>query len=109
MTQMGRYCKAYPAKRFREYAGWVEDCAHLRTDPSGAKRTRLEDDDVLYLQENYVVTDGIFKDENVVFAEVTGSWKRFCTDVLRFRIPDHATSPEGAEEPEPKARSGNSP
>jgi hypothetical protein len=95
MTSMGRYCKAFPARRFREYAGWVEDCGHLRTDAAGARRNRIEDDDVLYLQENYTVTDGLYKDENVVFAEVTGDWVRFCAEVLAFRLPDDATSVEG--------------
>jgi hypothetical protein len=28
-------------------------------------------DSIVYLQENYVVTDGIFKDENVLFDDVT--------------------------------------
>jgi len=95
MTSMGRYCKAFPARRFREYAGWVEDSGHLRPDATGARRNRIEDDDVLYLQENYVVTDGLYKDENVVFAEVTGDWERFCADVLGFRLPDDATPAGG--------------
>jgi len=31
------------------------------------------------MQENYVVTDGIFKDENIIFDNVTPEWKDFCT------------------------------
>lgn len=95
MSQMGTYCKAYPARRFREYEGWAEDCAHLRPDAKGATRTHIDDGDVLYLQENYVVTDGISKDENVVFAAVDESWKRFCTGALGFSIPDYARPREG--------------
>jgi hypothetical protein len=97
MSQMGMYCKAYPARRLRAYAGWVEDCAHLRPDAQGARRTRIEDDDVLYLQENYVVTDGLYKDENVVFADVTEAWKQFCDGVLGFEIPDDARPSGGRE------------
>jgi hypothetical protein len=97
MSEMGKYCKAYPARRFREYDGWAEDCAQLRADAEGAKRTRIEDEDVLYLQENYVVTDGIYKDENVVFAAVDERWKQFCAGALGFRIPDYARPRESPE------------
>jgi len=47
----------------------------------------LTDDDFLYLQENYVVTDGIFKDENIIFDKVTLAWKDFCDNTLLFEIP----------------------
>jgi hypothetical protein len=93
---MGRYCKAYPARRFRAYDGWLEDCSHLRATAGGEKRTRIADEDVLYLQENYVVTDGIYMDENVVFSDVTDGWKRFCAGALGFVLPDYARAPEDA-------------
>jgi hypothetical protein len=51
----------------------------------------LTDGDFLYLQENYVVTDGIFKDENVIFDDVTPAWIAYCQDVLKFEIPDYAS------------------
>jgi hypothetical protein len=41
------------------------------------------------LQENYVVTDGIFKDENIIFDDVTDEWKEFCTKELEFEIPEY--------------------
>jgi hypothetical protein len=42
--------------------------------------------DFLYLQENYVVTDGIFKNENIIFDNITYEWKDFRTKVLKFEI-----------------------
>lgn len=97
--QMGKYCKAYHTKSFRGFSGWKENLANLRTERNvengkdvERRKTALHDDDVLYLQENYVVTDGIFKDENVVFDDVTEEWKRYCADALEFRIPDYASS-----------------
>ena len=48
----------------------------------------LTDDDFLYLQENYVVTDSIFKDENVIFDNVTPEWVEFCQENLGFEIPE---------------------
>jgi hypothetical protein len=93
--EMGQYCKAYYARQFRPYAEWKENAAMLRKDKKyengveiELERTELKDDDILYLQENYVVTDGIFKDQNIIFDEVTDEWKRFCTSELRFEIPD---------------------
>ena len=47
----------------------------------------LTDDDFLYLQENCVVMDGIFKDENIIFDNVTLAWKDFCDNTLLFEIP----------------------
>lgn len=101
--EMGKYCKAYHVKRFREFEGWREKLDSLqpvKTIENGKEveqpRTALADDDVLYLQENYVVTDGIFKDENVVFGEVTDAWKQYCADVLEFQVPEFAGS--GAED-----------
>ncbi len=95
MAEMGRYCKAYLAKDFRQFAGWTENLDNLRPeesdDPDGTetKRTELKDDDILYLQENYVVTDGIFIDENIIFDDVTDEWKAFCHDQLEFEIPEY--------------------
>jgi hypothetical protein len=91
MAEMGKYCKAYQAKDLRAFAQWREDLAAMRQDVAGAAeggRTALRDDDILYLQENYVVTDGIFKDEHIVFADLSEAWKAFCRGQLQFQVPD---------------------
>ena len=50
----------------------------------------LDDESILYLQENYIVTDGIFKDENIIFDNVTDEWKDVtATTPLAFEIPDY--------------------
>lgn len=89
MSEMGKYCKAYLAKRFYDYPGWKANLENLRQNSNSEnedeeQRTTLDGDDVLYLQENYVVTDGILKDENIVFDEVNDEWKAFCEKVLEF-------------------------
>ncbi|MEW5927368.1 MAG: hypothetical protein AB1941_07785 [Gemmatimonadota bacterium] len=103
MAEMGRYCKAYYAADFRKFPGWKENVANLRKDKQEVngkevevERTELKDDDILYLQENLVVTDGIFKDENVVFDQVSPEWEAFCTGDLAFEIPDYARDDEPA-------------
>ncbi len=101
MAEMGKYCKAYLAKDFRQFDGWTENLENLRQEEEKPGRTELQDDDILYLQETYVVTDGIFLDENVIFDQVTDEWKTFCTAELQFEIPVY----EPIEIPEPAAAS----
>lgn len=79
MGEMGRYCKAYPIASFRAFPGWTEASEHARAPLTG--------DSFLYLQENFVVTDGIFKDEHIVYDRVTPDWERFCKEELAFSVP----------------------
>jgi hypothetical protein len=91
--EMGNYCKAYLAQQFRQYSGWTENKANVRKEKKEIDGKEVEvdrdldDDSILYLQENYIVTDGIFKDENIIFENVTDDWKHFCTETLAFEIP----------------------
>lgn len=93
MAEMGKYCKAYMVQDLRKFSDWAENLENLRQPESEGNevepRTTLKDDDILYLQENYTVTDGIFKDEHIIFDQVTDQWKDFCTSDLEspFVIP----------------------
>lgn len=93
MAEMGKYCKAYLAKQFREYPSWSENAANVRKEKKEVNGKevevdrQLDDESILYLQENYVVTDGIFKDENIIFDNVTDEWKEYCHGTLAFEIP----------------------
>ncbi len=106
MATMGRYCKAYSLKKLREFDGWTEQVENARkekqkgADGKEVEVTRvLTDDDYVYLQENHVVTDGIFKDENIIFDQVTPEWIAYCHDILQFEIPSFASAqPEPAKE-----------
>jgi hypothetical protein len=88
MAEIGKYCKAYMISRFREFSGWTENSENARKE-SGSPR-QLTDADFLYLQENYIVTDGIFIDESVIFNNVTPEWIDFCKNVLKFEVPEFA-------------------
>ena len=98
MAQMGRYCKAYPIGRFRAYSDWTENTQNLRkektqVDGKEVEVTRqLTENDHLYLQENYVVTDGIFLDEHIVFEQTTQEWIDFCKNTLEFEIPNYESA-----------------
>jgi hypothetical protein len=73
MAKMGRYLKAYPVERLREYPGWDLAASGVGDRP------------YLYLQDNYTVTQGIFLDEDVVFDRVTPEWTTFCQVQLGFQ------------------------
>ena len=98
MSKMGRYCKAYPVSRFREFSGWRENGANARKENDVPRP--LTDRDFLYLQENLVVTDGIFLDENVIFDSVTPEWNDFCEKTLSFELPDYVEA-EGQKSESP--------
>ena len=91
MAEMGNYCKAYLLEQLRAYPGWSEKSENARVDDvdgeKGDTPRALDDDSIVYLQENYVVTDGIFKDENILFDDVTDEWKEYCHSTLGFEIP----------------------
>jgi hypothetical protein len=99
MGVMGNYCKAYLVKDLRAFGDWREDLSALRPAEEGGDdratidrvRDSLGDDEVLYLQEDLVVTDGIFKDEHIVFASASEEWRRFCAEQLEFSIPSWVT------------------
>ena len=93
MAIMGKYCKAYLIKNLRQFEQWTENSENTRKEKQEIDGKEVEvkrvltDDDFLYLQENYIVTDGIYKDENIIFDNVTPEWKEFCHKTLEFEIP----------------------
>src|SRR5262249_51560342 len=89
MAQVAPYCKAYPATRFQEFAGWV---APTETGPAPGTNEKSPHDAVIedywFLQDTYVVTRGILPDEDIVFDQVTPEWIAFCKTTLGFAVPD---------------------
>jgi hypothetical protein len=84
---MGKYCKAYPITQFRQFSAWKENGQNARKENDAPRP--LTDSEFLYLQENFVVTDGVFLDENVIFDNVTPEWIDFCKNTLKFEVPDY--------------------
>jgi len=96
MANMGRYCKAYPLQRLRKFKGWTEKIQSVqRKNPAAGQSAEatepLTDDSIVYLQENHVVTAGIFQDEDIIFDDVTDDWREYCKSVLNFELPDYLT------------------
>lgn len=87
MRVMSKYCKAYPLSRLREFDGWDEHARlpRKRELVNGAETEReLEDDIILFLQEDFTVTSGIFMAEGVVFDCPARGWTTFCKEILQF-------------------------
>jgi hypothetical protein len=110
---MSQYCKAYSIKELRKFHKWKEKKENARTEKKVTNGKEIEaprklsSDDYLYLHENYVVTDGIFADKNIIFNSTTKEWKNFCENDLKFRIPDFVTNKiqEGDSGKDDKAKS----
>jgi len=102
MRKMGRYCKAYPIQRFREFSGWKENAENAAKETKQVDGNEIEavreltDTDYLYLQEDFTVTDGIFLEENVIYDDVTPEWKEFCLQTLKFEVPNYDLAAIGA-------------
>lgn len=82
---LGGRCKAYPSHRFREFPGWAERA-----------RGEFADDHMLYLQDDFTVTDGVYRGERIVFDDVCDEWRRFCRQRLNFRVAA-AAAPASAD------------
>jgi hypothetical protein len=91
MAEMSDYSKAYLLGQLRAYPGWHEKSENARVEEVDGKKAdaprELTDDSIVYVHDNYIVCDGIFRDENVLFDEVTDEWKQFCHSDLAFEIP----------------------
>src|ERR1044071_361646 len=104
MATMGKYCKAYPVNRFREFTGWSENLQNLRKEKKQADGQEVEaarelkENDHFYLQENLVVTDGVFLDENIIFDKVSPEWEEFCKNTLKFEVPNFNLQAAGKAE-----------
>lgn len=84
MSVIGWYCKAYEANRFQAFSGWaeVQKKCEESTPPIG-------EDGVLFLHEDFAVTAGPVREENIIFDNVTDTWREFCAQTLQFRVPEY--------------------
>lgn len=80
-----KYCKAYHMSDFRQFAGWSESRINWKKSADDAE---FSDDDVVFLHEDYTVTQSIWSNENVIYNNVTSEWQDFCNTVLEFKVPD---------------------
>lgn len=84
----GNYARAYLLGELRKFSDWREEkSTSIPADENGNSH-ELSDDDVVFLQEDFTVTELIWPGENVIFNQTTPEWIDFCTQELQFKVPD---------------------
>lgn len=81
-----QYCKVYQVSALRQFPDWKETNAAEKTGNGSAEE--FADDDVVFLHQDYTVTRSMWRNEDVIFDQVSPEWKEFCTNVLEFKVPD---------------------
>ena len=85
------YARAYLLGELRKFSDWREEKINWKetipADENG-NSGKLSDDDVVFLQQDFTVTELIWAGENVIFNRVTPEWIDFCTQELQFKVPD---------------------
>lgn len=88
---LGNYAKAYLLEELRKFSGWREEKINWKettsADENGASH-ELSDSDVVFLHQDFTVTQLIWPGENVIFDQVTPEWLEFCERELQFKVPD---------------------
>jgi hypothetical protein len=82
-----QYCAAFHLKELQQFPGWVENRIPARPEPAEAAGKPAEDG-IVFLHQDYTVTNSIWRNEDVIFDQVTPQWKEFCASVLGFKVPD---------------------
>ncbi|MBC8229638.1 ankyrin repeat domain-containing protein [bacterium] len=89
------YCKAYHLKNLRKFPNWFESKVNWKEkkdDKDGFESENQDkgfsDDDVVFLHQDFTVTQSMWHNENIIFNQVTPEWKEFCINELKFKVPD---------------------
>lgn len=90
-----KYCKPYQLRDVRKYSGWSESRINWNTqesDDNCAASSGINEsftgDKVVFIHQDFTVTESIWRDENVIFNDVDAAWQEFCSNVLNFKVPD---------------------
>lgn len=87
-----KYCKAYHLRDLRSYPEWFESRINWKEkkDNNGASSEAEEfnEDSIVFVHQDYSVTESMWHNENVIFNQVTPAWMAFCAGELGFKVPD---------------------
>jgi hypothetical protein len=81
------YCKAYYIGDLRKYSHWSEQTVH-RTAAEGGRDESAIQESVVFVHQDYTVTASMWRNENIIFNDVTPSWVEFCANNLNFSVPN---------------------
>jgi len=83
-----KYCKAYYLGDLRSYPAWSESRINWKNANGGEAEEGFGDDKIVYIHNDFTVTESVFHNENVIFNQVDSSWIEFCESALQFKAPD---------------------
>jgi uncharacterized protein len=83
------YCKAYHLGDLRQYPAWTEGQINWKKKADGqGGEIALAEDSVVFIHQDFTVTESMWHNENVIFNQVTSDWETFCAGALNFRVPE---------------------
>jgi ankyrin repeat protein len=92
--QEREYCKAYYLRELRKFNRWTESQTKRKKDKVSdlndpkSDESKFSDDDVVFVHQDLTVTSSMWHGKNIIFEQVTPEWKKFCIEVLKFKVPN---------------------
>jgi uncharacterized protein len=85
-----KYCKAYLLRDLRQYSAWSESriSGQNNENDNGESEAPFADDKVVFIHQDFTVTESMWHNENTVFNSVSAEWEEFCRSSLQFKVPD---------------------
>jgi ankyrin repeat protein len=85
-----KYCRAYHLGDLRQYPSWTESRINWKRkdNSNGADAETFTDDKIVFLHQDFTVTESMWRDENVIFNSGEADWKEYCATTLKFKAPD---------------------
>jgi hypothetical protein len=85
------YCKAYYLRDLRQYPALTESRINWKDDQEGGDSGGdgpFPEDKLVFIHQDFTVTESMWHDENVIFNTVDEGWQEFCLNTLKFKVPD---------------------
>lgn len=73
------YSRAYHLRDLKQFSGWSEIAA--------ADGEESSDDQIVFIHQDFRVTETIWPDEKVIIDQISDSWREFCANTLGFKVP----------------------
>jgi hypothetical protein len=89
-----KYCKAYYLRDLRGYPEWSESRINWKKrngadgDDNDNPNDPFQDEKVVFIHQDFTVTESAWHNENVIFSQASSAWKEFCATTLKFKVPD---------------------
>ena len=85
-----QYCKAYRLEDLRQYSGWRESRINWKgnNEDGSETETPFAGANIVFIHQDFTVTQSMWHNENVIFDAVDDAWKGFCANTLKFKVPD---------------------